>query len=70
MFSAATFSALFAAIYHYYHVIFGITFSKNFAYLHLIYWFCGQWLTFLPLFWVGYNGLPRRYHDYPLMYFG
>lgn len=70
MFSAATFSALFAGIYHYYHIIFGVSFSKNFATFHLFYWFAGQWLTFLPLFWVGYNGLPRRYHDYPVVYFG
>ena len=70
MFSAATFSAVFAAVYYYFHVIFGVTYSKVFAYLHLIYWTFGQWLTFLPLFWVGYNGLPRRYHDYPLVYLG
>lgn len=70
MFSAATFSAVYAAIYYYFHVIFGVTYSKVFAYLHLIYWTFGQWLTFLPLFWVGYNGLPRRYHDYPLVYLG
>jgi heme/copper-type cytochrome/quinol oxidase subunit 1 len=37
MFSAATFSALFAAIYHYYHIVFGVSFSKNFAYFHLVY---------------------------------
>ena len=70
MFSAATFSAVYAAIYYYFNIIFGISFSKVFAYLHLIYWTFGQWLTFLPLFWVGYNGLPRRYHDYPLVYLG
>jgi heme/copper-type cytochrome/quinol oxidase subunit 1 len=22
------------------------------------------------LFWVGYNGLPRRYHDYPIVFMG
>ena len=22
------------------------------------------------MYWVGYNGLPRRYHDYPVMYMG
>jgi heme/copper-type cytochrome/quinol oxidase subunit 1 len=61
---------VYAAIYYYFHVIFGVTYSKVFAYLQLIYWTFGQWLTFLPLFWVGYNGLPRRYHDYPLVYLG
>lgn len=70
MFSASTFSAVFALTYYYYSVLFGIKYSKIFSLLHLIYWTCGQWLTFLPLFWVGYNGLPRRYHDYPLFYMG
>ena len=70
LFSASTFSAIFAAIYYYYSVLFGIKYSKIFSLLHLIYWFFGQWLTFLPLFWIGYNGLPRRYHDYPIFYMG
>jgi heme/copper-type cytochrome/quinol oxidase subunit 1 len=70
MFSCATFSAIFAGIYHYHYAIFGIKYSSFFAYCHAFYWFCGQWLTFLPLFWVGYNGLPRRYHDYPTFFAG
>jgi heme/copper-type cytochrome/quinol oxidase subunit 1 len=70
MFSASTFSALFASVYYYFPALFGIKYSKIFGYFHLVYWFLGQWLTFLPLFWVGYNGLPRRYHDYPVMYMG
>lgn len=70
MFSASTFSAIFAFVYYYYSVLFGIKYSKIFSILHLIYWFAGQWLTFLPLFWIGYNGLPRRYHDYPLFFMG
>lgn len=70
LFSSATFSAIFAGIYYYFGIIFGIKYSKIFSYCHLFYWFCGQWLTFLPLFWIGYNGLPRRYHDYPLIFMG
>ena len=70
MFSAATFSGIFLAIYYYFHILFGIRYSKIFSYFHWIYWTLGQWLTFLPLFWVGYNGLPRRYHDYPLIFMG
>lgn len=70
LFSAATFSALFAGVYYYFPILFGIKYSRFFAYCHLVYWFVGQWLTFLPLFWVGYNGLPRRYHDYPIVFMG
>ena len=70
MFSAATFSGIFLAIYYYFHILFGVRYSKLFSYFHWLYWTLGQWLTFLPLFWVGYNGLPRRYHDYPLVFMG
>jgi heme/copper-type cytochrome/quinol oxidase subunit 1 len=70
MFSASTFSAIFAAVYYYFTALFSIKYSRIFAYLHAIYWFGGQWMTFLPLFWVGYNGLPRRYHDYPINFMG
>ncbi len=70
LFSCSTFSAVFAGIYYYFYVIFGRRYNRPYSYFHLFYWFAGQWLTFLPLFWVGYNGLPRRYHDYPLMFAG
>ena len=70
MFSAATFSGVFLSIYYYFHILFGIRYSKLFSYFHWLYWTLGQWLTFLPLYWVGYNGLPRRYHDYPIIFMG
>ena len=70
MFSAATFSAIFAVVYYYHHTLFNIKYSRVFSYLHALYWFGGQWMTFLPLFWIGYNGLPRRYHDYPVNFMG
>lgn len=70
MFSAATFSAIFAAYFHYYSVIWGYNFNSFLGFLHWIYWTLGQWITFIPLFWVGYNGLPRRYHDYPYFFLG
>jgi heme/copper-type cytochrome/quinol oxidase subunit 1 len=36
----------------------------------LIYYSGGQWMTFIPLFWVGYAGMPRRIHDYPSVFMG
>lgn len=68
MFSASVFSTIFGAIFHYYYTIFGYYYNRKYAYLMLIFWNLGQWMTFLPLYWVGYNGLPRRYHDYNEMY--
>ena len=70
MLSGATLTAAFAGIYYYFPALFGIKYSRVFAYLHLIYYFGGQWMTFIPLFWVGYGGLPRRVHDYPAVFMG
>lgn len=70
MFSASTFTGTFAAIYYYFPALFGIKYSRIFAYLHLIYFTGGQWMTFLPLFWIGYSGMPRRIHDYPAFMMG
>lgn len=70
MFSASTFTGIFAAIYYYFPALFGIKYSRFFAYLHLIYFTGGQWMTFLPLFWIGYSGMPRRIHDYPAFMMG
>jgi heme/copper-type cytochrome/quinol oxidase subunit 1 len=70
MLSGAAMTAAFAGIYYYFPALFGIKYSRIFAYLHLIYYFGGQWMTFIPLFWVGYAGLPRRVHDYPAVFMG
>lgn len=70
MLSGATLTSCFAGFYYYFTALFGIKYSRIFAYLHLIYYFGGQWMTFLPLYWVGYAGLPRRYHDYPAIFMG
>ncbi len=70
MFSASTFTGIFASIYYYFPALFGIKYSRLFAYLHLVYFTGGQWMTFLPLFWVGYSGMPRRIHDYPSFMMG
>jgi len=70
MLSGSVMVSVFIGIYYYFPALFGIKYSRIFAYLHLIYYFGGQWMTFLPLFWVGYAGLPRRVHDYPVVFMG
>jgi heme/copper-type cytochrome/quinol oxidase subunit 1 len=70
MLSGATVTACFAGFYYYFSALFGIKYSRIFGYLHLIYYFGGQWMTFIPLFWVGYGGMPRRIHDYPAIFMG
>lgn len=70
MLSGATITACFAGFYYYFGSFFGIKYSRVFGYFHLIYYFGGQWMTFIPLFWVGYGGMPRRIHDYPAIFMG
>jgi heme/copper-type cytochrome/quinol oxidase subunit 1 len=70
MLSGATVTACFAGFYYYFGAFFGIKYSRIFGYFHLIYYFGGQWMTFIPLFWVGYAGMPRRIHDYPAVFMG
>lgn len=68
MFSSSVFSAIFASFFHYFILIFNYFYNKKYSYIMCIFWNIGQWGTFIPLYWVGYNGLPRRYHDYNDMY--
>ena len=70
MLSGAVIIAIFVGFYFYYYSILMCKFSKFFAFAHIIYYTIGQWVTFVPMFWVAFSGLPRRLHDFPLMYLG
>ena len=70
MLSGAVVMSIFAGFYYYFFAIFSIKYSRVWAYLHIIYYTGGQWLTFLPLFWVSFSGLPRRLHDFPAIFTG
>ena len=70
MLSGAVVMSIFTGFYYYFFNFFQTKFSKNFAYTHLLFYSAGQWLTFLPLFWVSFSGLPRRLHDFPAIYMG
>lgn len=70
MLAGATIVAIFSGFYYYFNALFGIKFSRMFGYMHLIYYSGGQWLTFIPLFYLGFSGMPRRIHDYPVVFMG
>lgn len=55
----------FAAFYFYLPSIFGVRYSRTFAYLHIFYYSLGQIFTVIPMIWLGYAGMPRRVLDYP-----
>lgn len=57
--------AAFAAFYFYLPAIFGVRYSRIFAYLHVFYYSVGQLFTVIPMIWLGYLGMPRRVLDYP-----
>jgi len=61
---AAMFSS-FGGFYFYFPAIFGVKYSRIYAYLHYVYYLLGQLMTVIPMFWLGYAGMPRRVLDYP-----
>ena len=65
MLAGATMFGSFGAFYFYFISIFGIKFNRLLAYFHYIYYLLGQFLTVIPMFWLGYAGMPRRVLDYP-----
>jgi heme/copper-type cytochrome/quinol oxidase subunit 1 len=70
MLAGAGMFGCFAAFYFYFPAIFGVKYSRIFAYLHYIYYLTGHLMTFIPMFWLGYAGMPRRILDYPSAFGG
>lgn len=70
MLAGATIVGAFGLFYYYYNSFFDVQYSKIFGYLHLIYYSAGIWITFLPMFFLGFSGLPRRIHDFPAFFLG
>lgn len=65
MFAGSAMFASFGAFYFYFPSIFGVKYSRIWGYLHCIYYLLGQLMTVIPMFWLGYSGMPRRVLDYP-----
>lgn len=70
MLAGAAMMGSFAGLYYYYNALFNVQYSKIFGFLHLVYYSAGIWLTFLPMFFLGFSGLPRRIHDFPAVFLG
>jgi len=70
MLSGAVVMGVFVGFYFYFHVFFFLKYSRTLSYFHISYYTGGQWLTFIPLFWVSFSGLPRRLHDFPAVFMG
>lgn len=70
MLAGAVMSAVFAAFYFYFTALFGVRYSRTFAYLHYGFYTTGQIVTLVPMFWLGYAGMPRRIMDYPAAFGG
>lgn len=70
MLAGAAMSCIFAAFYFYFSAIFGVRYCSFFAFLHFFLYVGGQLLTLIPMFWLGYAGMPRRVMDYPTAFGG
>lgn len=65
MLAGAAMFGSFGGFYFYFPAIFGVKYSRVYAYLHYSYYLVGQLMTVIPMFWLGYAGMPRRVLDYP-----
>ncbi len=57
--------ALFAGIYYWFPKITGRMYSETLGRLHFWWMFVTYNATFIPMFWLGLNGMNRRIADYP-----
>jgi cytochrome c oxidase subunit 1 len=56
---------LFAGWYYWYEKMFGVKYNKMLGYAHFWIMFIASNLIFFPQHFLGLNGMPRRYVDYP-----
>ncbi|WP_435360476.1 cytochrome c oxidase subunit I [Haloarchaeobius sp. DFWS5] len=60
--------SMFAASYYWYPLLTGRFYNRTMAKAHAWLSIVGVAVTFMPLLWLGYVGLPRRYASYPVEY--
>lgn len=57
--------SIFAGVTFWSHVVTGIALRETITQVHFIFMFIGVNLTFFPQHFLGLQGIPRRYSDYP-----
>jgi cytochrome c oxidase subunit 1 len=57
--------AIFAAWYYWFPKMFGVTYNEMLGKAHFWLFFVGANVTFFPQHFLGLQGMPRRYVDYP-----
>ena len=67
LFAGSVFT-IFAGIYHWFPKITGRMYDENLGRWHFWLTLAGTWLTFVPMHWVGMDGMPRRVSDYAAQY--
>lgn len=65
MFASCAMIGIFAAFYFYFPALYGVKYSRVYAYFHYVYYILGQFISIVPMIWLGYCGMPRRVLDYP-----
>jgi len=59
---------IFCGFYYWFGKMFGVMYNKLFAHIHFWTFFFGVNLIFFPQHFLGMQGMPRRYVDYPVEY--
>ena len=59
---------IFAGLYHWFPKMTGRMYDEKLGRIHLWLTVVGTWMTFVPMHWVGMDGMPRRVADYAAQY--